>query len=347
MNFKDILNKITERKNLTEEEAGFISNEMMKGNLNEILISAILTALKTKGESAEEIAGFAKAMRENAIKISLGTNAIDTAGTGGDGLGTINVSTISAILVSQVYPVAKHGNRAASSKSGSADFLEALGYNIIVPPERAVEIFSKSNFVFLFAQLYHPAMKNVANVRKTLGIRTIFNLLGPLTNPAEVKRQVMGIFSKDYIQRVAEAAVLLDYEKLVLVHGEPGMDEVSPIGKTIIYEISHDKVERYTEDFTEIVKSKGKLDDLIVKSTEESVIKILRGIKGKEPSVSEFIKVNSAVALYVAGVVKDFRDGYEYASQLISTTLDKIKEIVSINGDLSKLNQMLVKANVN
>lgn len=347
MSFREILTKITERKDLSEEEAEIISNEIMKGNLNEILTSAILVALKTKGEAAEEIAGFARSMRENAIKVSLGTSALDTAGTGGDGLGTINVSTISAILVSQVYPVAKHGNRAASSRSGSADFLEALGYNISITPDKAIEIFSKSNFVFLFAQLYHPAMKNVANVRKTLGIRTIFNLLGPLTNPALVKRQVMGIFSKDYMQRVAEAAVRLDYDKLIMVYGEPGMDEVSPVGKTIIYEISRNKIERYTEDFTEIIKKEVKLEDLLVKNSEESVIKVLRGIKGKDASINEFIKVNSAVALYAAGIVNDYKDGYEYSSQLISTVLDKIKEIIALNGDLNKFNQLLVRANVN
>ncbi|ARM76529.1 anthranilate phosphoribosyltransferase [Acidianus manzaensis] len=346
MNFRDILNKIVERKDLTEEEAEEVSNNIMKGSLNEILTTAILVSLRTKGESSEEIAGFAKSMRNNAIRISLGS-ALDTAGTGGDGLGTINVSTISAILVSQKYPVAKHGNRAASSKSGSADFLETLGYNISVPPEKAVELFSKTNFVFLFAQLYHPAMKNVANVRKTLGIRTIFNLLGPLTNPALVKRQVMGIFSEDYMLKVAEAAVKLDYEKLVMVNGYPGIDEVSPLGKTTIYEISHDKVEKYTEDFTEIIKNEVKIDDLLVKNSEESAIKILRGIKGKDKAISEFIKVNSAVALYAAGLVKDYKDGYEYSSQLISSSLDKLREIISNNGDLNKFNQLMAKANVN
>ncbi|AWR97764.1 anthranilate phosphoribosyltransferase [Acidianus sulfidivorans JP7] len=346
MNFRDLLNKIVERNNLTEGEAESIADDIMKGNLNDILTSAVLVSLRTKGESSEEIAGFAKSMRNHAIKVSLG-NALDTAGTGGDGFGTINVSTISAILVSQIYPVAKHGNRAASSKSGSADFLETIGYNISVTPEKAIELISKSNFVFLFAQLYHPAMKNVANVRKTLGIRTIFNLLGPLTNPALVKRQVMGIFSEDYMLKVAEAAVKLDYEKLVMVNGYPGLDEVSPIGRTTIYEISHNKVEKYTEDFTEIIKTEVKLDDLIVKDSVESAIKILRGLKGKDRAVNEFIKVNSAVALYAAGVVKDYKDGYEYSSQLISTSIDKLREIISINGDLNKFNQILAKADGN
>jgi anthranilate phosphoribosyltransferase len=334
MNFKEILEKITDRQDLSTNEAELIANSIMKGEIPELVSAAILSSLKTKGEAPEEIIGFVRSMRANAVKVDLG-DVVDTAGTGGDGLGTINVSTATAIVISQVCRVAKHGNRAASSKSGSADFLETIGYNINVTPEKAKELISKDNFVFLFAQLYHPAMKNVATVRKTLGIRTIFNFLGPLTNPAMVKKQVMGIFSKKFMDKIATAALSLSYDKLLIIHGEPGMDEVSPLGVTTIYEIKGNNIDKYEFNFAEIIKYKPKISELLANDSKESVIKVLRAFAGKDKAIEEFIKVNSAVALYSCDRVKDFKDGYEYSSQLISTSLNKLTDIISHNGNLN------------
>ncbi len=346
MSFKEILEKITDKQDLSVEEAEFIANSIMKGEVPELVSSAILSSLKTKGESSEEIIGFAKSMRANAIKVNLG-DVVDTAGTGGDGLGTINVSTATAILLSQVCKVAKHGNRAASSKSGSADFLETIGYNINVTPDKAKELISKDNFVFLFAQLYHPAMKNVANVRKTLGIRTIFNFLGPLTNPAMARKQVTGIFSKKFMDKIANAAISLSYDKLLIIHGEPGMDEVSPLGVTTIYEIKGNSIDKYEFNFTEIIKYKPKISELLANDSKESVMKVLRAFAGKDKAVEEFIKVNSAVALYSCGAVKDFKDGYEYSSQLTSTSINKLVDIVSHNGNVNILKNFMAMADVN
>ena len=227
MEYRDLLKKIVDGASLESEEARKLALDIMDGTIPDVVVSAILVALRMKGETVDEITGFAKAMRERAIRIS-GEYAIDIVGTGGDGFSTLNVSTASALLTSIKYPVAKHGNRAVSGKTGSADVLEALGYRIEVEPSEAAKLLKETRFVFLFAPLYHPAMKRVAPIRRALGIRTIFNVLGPLTNPANVKRIVIGVFSKSYAEKVAEAASRLGYEKAVIVYGEPGIDEVSP-----------------------------------------------------------------------------------------------------------------------
>ncbi|MEM4865614.1 MAG: anthranilate phosphoribosyltransferase, partial [Acidilobaceae archaeon] len=251
MDYRAILNKLVNGERLSEEDSMSIALSIMDGEIPEVVISAILVALRIRGESVDEIVGFAKAMRMKSLKIPC-SYAIDIVGTGGDGIGTLNVSTASAVLTSIVYPVAKHGNRAVSGKSGSADVLEFLGYRIEIEPDKAIELISKTGFVFLFAPLYHPAMKRVAPIRKTLGIRTIFNILGPLTNPAGTKRQVVGVFSKSFAPIIAEAAARLDFEKVLVVHGEPGIDEASPSGLTHVYEVKRSKIEYYTlqpEDF--------------------------------------------------------------------------------------------------
>lgn len=346
MNFNEIFKKLINKNNLTIDEAEELAKSIIKGEIPEILTSAILVALRMKGESKSEIIGFAKAMRELAIKINV-PNAVDTAGTGGDGLGTVNVSTATAFLLSMINPVAKHGNRAISGKSGSADVLEALGYNINVSPERAKELITKVNFVFLFAPLYHPAMKNVANIRRVLGIRTIFNILGPLTNPAGVKYQLMGVFSKDYLDLLADSVCELDFNKVILVHGEPGMDEVSPLGKTYLYLVHKSNIEKITVSPSDFKISSIPIDKLIVDSPEDSAIKILRAILGKDEYVEKFIKINTAVGLYLLDKVSDFKEGYEYADYLMTKAMDKITEIISSNGDINKLKILMARVNGN
>lgn len=344
MNINEILKKIVDKKSLTVEEAEGLAKQIINGQIPEILTSAILVALRMKGESSDEIVGFAKAMREMAIKINV-PNAVDTAGTGGDGFGTVNVSTAVAILLSLINPVAKHGNKAISSKSGSADFLEALGYNITIGPERAKELISKYNFVFLFAPLYHPAMKNVANVRRTLGIRTIFNILGPLTNPAGAKYQLMGVFSKDYADLLAESISVMDFDKVILVHGEPGIDEVTLQGKTYLYIVKKSSIEKLTLNVSDFGIDKVPIDKLIANSAEDSAIRVLRASIGKDEYVEKFIRVNASVGLFLLGKVSDFKEGYNYAGELLKENfVEKIKELISANGDVNKLNNLLVKA---
>ncbi|BFH74288.1 anthranilate phosphoribosyltransferase [Sulfurisphaera javensis] len=326
-----------------EEEARNIANKIMKAEIPEIVTAGFLVGLATKGESIEEIVGFAKAMRENALHINF-PSALDTAGTGGDGFNTLNVSTAVALLLSQIHPVAKHGNRAVSGKSGSADVLEAMGYNINVKPELAEKLIKETNFVFLFAQLYHPAMKNVANVRRTLGIRTIFNILGPLTNPASARYQMIGVFSRDFLHKLSEVVVKLDYDKVVLYNGFPSLDEISTQGVTYVYEVERDKVVSYevtVEDFG--LKEEVPVSKLVVEDSTHSALRMLKAFKGKDEDARKFIGINASMGLYVIRKVKDLKDGYEYALQLMDSSISHIKSIVEKNGDITKFMRLVEK----
>ncbi|MUN27947.1 anthranilate phosphoribosyltransferase [Sulfuracidifex metallicus] len=338
------LRKLVEKRDLTSDEAFYIASSIMKGELPDALVAGILIALRMKGETPDEIASFVRSMRSFMIKAEGSPNSIDTAGTGGDGMNTVNVSTASAIAVSSVVPVFKHGNRAVSSSSGSADVLEAFGYDINVKPEEVSPLVRKTNFVFLFAQLYHPAMRNVAPIRKTLGVRTLFNVLGPFTNPASVKRQVIGVFSKDYMNVLIETAKILNYEKIILVHGEPGIDEVSVSGKTFVKILDHGKVlseEFVPEDFGASIID---LNKLRTSSAEESAIRILRSSLGKDREVSSFIRANIAMDLLLIEKVKNLRDGYEMADSLLSELPSRAKQIISSHGNERKLQELLDKA---
>ncbi len=337
------LNKLINRVDLSDVESEELAISIMNSGIPDAIVSAILIALRMKGESPSEIVGFVRAMRRYANRINA-EYAIDTAGTGGDGLGTFNASTASALLTSIVHPVAKHGNRAVSSRSGSADILEVLGYNIYIEPENASEILRKTNFVFLFAPLYHPAMKRVAPIRKTLGIRTIFNIIGPLANPGGTRKQMIGVFSKDYMPIIAEAIRKLGYEKVVLVHGEPGIDEVSPHGDTYVYEISNNNIDHYIISPIDLGAKRVDINKLVISSPEESAIRMLRASKGLDNDIAEFIKINTAFALYVAGRARDPRDGYEYSSQLLPQLIDKVEELVRYNGDIARFNSIKVMA---
>jgi len=345
MYYKNILEKLISKQNLSIEESEEIANGIISGKLPETVVSAILVLLRSKGESVEEIIGFTNALRKSMIKVNLDKPAIDTAGTGGDGFSTINVSTASALLLSKFTAVAKHGNRAISGVSGSADFLEGLGYNILVNPERAKELIDKCNFIFLFAPLYHPAMKNVANVRRTLGIKTIFNLLGPLSNPAGVRVQTSGVFSLVYARKISEAATQLGYERLIIYHGEPGIDEVSPMGNTYIFEVRNNNIEEYIINVREFNIEPVPIQKLIVNSVEESIIRILRASINKDEDVSKFICINTAVGLYAINYCKDLKDCYEVCKLSLSNLINIIKNIVELNGDLNKLKNILGKIN--
>jgi anthranilate phosphoribosyltransferase len=345
MEYKRIIERIVNRDSLGFDEAEELAFRVMSGEVPEIVISAVLVGLRMKGECVEEIAGFASAMRKMSMKID-GSKAIDIVGTGGDGYSTINVSTASALLISVLHPVAKHGNRAVSGKSGSADVLEALGYKIEVEPSRAEELLKETNFVFLFAPLYHPAMKKVMPVRKMLGIRTIFNVLGPLTNPASPRRVVVGAFSKSYAEKMAQVLLMLGIERAFVVHGEPGIDEVSPEATTHIYEVKRGYVEYYTLEPKDFGVEPVPLTDVIAINPEDSAIRILRASKGLDKAVATFIKVNASIAMVLTEHAKDFRDGAELAEQLLPNLLNRIEMIVKSNGDVNKLKKLLVKVGI-
>jgi len=324
-----MLSSIVEGRNLSFEEAYELYDVLLKES--DIRIAAYLAALQTKGYAAEELAGLAKAMRDNAVKIDLG-DVCDTCGTGGDESFTINVSTATAIVLSCFTRVAKHGNVSVTSRSGSANLLEALGMNYKLYPEKARALMGKTNFTFLFAPLYHPTLRRVMPVRKELRIKTVFNVLGPLANPSNPKYQIVGVSSEDLVRKVAEALELLGVKRALVVHGR-GLDEVNPRGETVVAEVNRgiDTYRLTPEDFgLERVK--------VVKcySAEESAERVRAVLSGgglKEDR--NFIVLNASLALYAAGY-DDLRGCVEAVEGVLGSTLiKKLEEIVCSSKSLS------------
>ena len=323
-----MLEKIVEGKNLSFEESYELFNQLV--NESPIRIAGILTALQTKGYTAEELAGFAKAMRDNAVKVDLG-EVMDTCGTGGDKSFTINVSTASAIILSCFTRIAKHGNVSITSKSGSANLLEALGINYKLNPDQAKILIEKTNFTFLFAPLYHPTLKNVMPVRKELRIKTIFNVLGPLANPSNPSYQLIGVSSLDLVDKVASALEFLEVKKAYVVYGN-GLDEVNPKGETIVAEVG-DGVERLKlkpEDFG--------LEPVNIKpcySPQESAERIKAVLSGKGSKEDKnFILMNSALALDL--IEDDLKNCVELVESVFGEiAIKKLEEIVCLSRNLT------------
>ena len=244
-----ILNKILEQQSLNIEESMYIFDKIMSGELDDIKITSIIIGLKLKGETKEEIIGAAKVMREKSLKINSPQNTVDTCGTGGDMKDTLNISTSAAIVAASAgIKIAKHGYRSVSSKCGSADMLEDMGFKITSDTNELENSLTNQNFCFLFAQNHHSAMKNVINVRKNLGTRTIFNLLGPLTNPANAKIQLLGVYSKELVSMHCNCLKELGSERALVVHGLDGLDEISLSDKTLINELKDNKINEFVFD---------------------------------------------------------------------------------------------------
>lgn len=303
-----LLQKLVEKKDLTTTEASLFLEGVMNGSVSPTLTAAILTALRMKGETTEEIVGFVRAMRGHMVSVSA-PGAMDVVGTGGDGSGTFNVSTTAAFVVAGAgVPVAKHGNRAASSKCGSADVLEALGVNIQLTKEQAEEVFRKVGLVFMLAPLFHPSTKAVVAVRKELKIRTIFNVLGPFANPASTRIQLTGVPTVAAAKQLAEVAKKLNYKRLLIVTSE-GMDEVSLNAKTVAYEVRGSRVSSFTIDPQKLGFKKASRKSLLGGTAEENA-RIVEGVlKGEKGPRRDMVVLNSACALYVAGRVKTIKEG--------------------------------------
>ncbi len=332
-----VLRKLAEGDTLSEEEAYDLACKMLRGELQGVEIAAVLTAMRVRGESPDEVVGFARALRDNCIKVPLledeRVHLLDTAGTGGDGLCTVNVSTVSALLTAACGGrVLKHGNRSMSSKSGSADFLEALGFRIDLDPHQVSALLRRTGFGFAFAQKFHPLLRTVAPIRRALGFRTIFNLVGPLSNPGLVRRQVLGVSEERLLKLYAVACVRLGYDHVLLVHGSPRMDEVSVFGPTKIVEVRHGKTEEYVISPEDLgLPRYEKLEPVQVRNPEESVRKVLESLRpGSRGPVRDFIIANTAFALYCAGIVKDPKDGAELCSKVIDdgVAIDFIRRVV-------------------
>ncbi len=302
MNIKKITSKLFEGKDLSFDETFILFNKIFKGNISEVELSAILIALKVKGEKPAEIAGAAQAMRENAIKLNLSEKIFDTCGTGGDNSTSFNISTAVALILSAYgIKIAKHGNRAISSKSGSADFLEALNIPINLTGKEAESYFKKHGFLFLFAPNYHPAMKYAMPVRKKLAVRTIFNYLGPLTNPLSPKKQMIGIFSPKFLETYAQTALYLNYEHLILYSAQNNMDEVSPTNKTLVYEIKNGKILKTWEinpsDFFDISEMKNLPKNKTAKENANIFIETLES--PKITPLKKLLALNCSLALTI------------------------------------------------
>ena len=331
---KEAIAKLVERIDLEEDEMSEVIETMMEGEATPSQISAFLVALRMKGESVPEITGAARVLLDKATRISPGHDVVvDLCGTGGDSQGTFNVSTVAALVVAGAgVPVAKHGNRSVSSYVGSADVLEALGVNINPSPEIADSCLRDVGIVFLFAPLYHPAMKNVSVPRKEIGIRTIFNIIGPMVNPAGVKHQVIGVYSEVLLDPMIKVLRNLGHKGAMIVHGSDSMDEITVTGKTVIAELKDGMVKKYQFDPGDIGIKKRSLAELKGgKSAEENAALIVSNLKGEEREAKrDIVLLNAAAAIYVSGTSPDFEDALARAAESIDSgkAYAKLEELI-------------------
>ena len=317
---KEAILKVVNGNDLNAKEAYGAMDEIMSGEASEVQMSAYLTALSMKGETIEEITASTKAMRAHCVKLLNDEEVLEIVGTGGDGSNTFNISTTSSIVISAAgVPVAKHGNRSASSKCGAADVLEALGVNIYIEPEKSLKILKEINLCFLFAQNYHLAMKFVAGVRKELSIRTIFNILGPLTNPAGATMQVLGVYDESLVKPLCEVLKNVGVKSALSVYGQDGLDEISVSDKTSVCELRDGRLKCYEiapEDFGMERCSKEDSVGGNPRENAEITLSILNGQKGPKRNA---VILNSAAALYVAGKADSIEDGVRLASEIIDS----------------------------
>ncbi|MFL2883096.1 MAG: anthranilate phosphoribosyltransferase [Pelagibacteraceae bacterium] len=316
----DIVENLKKGQNLSFEASKDLFSNLMEGKYDENIIIEILEALIKKGETKNELAGGIFILRNKANKVNCEPGTIDTCGTGGDGQNSLNISTAAAIvLASMEVKVAKHGNKAVSSNCGSADVLEALKININLKPNEAEESIKKFNFAFMFAPNYHSAMKHVGPARKKIGKKTIFNLIGPLSSPAQVKRQVIGVFDKKWMKPFAEALNENNVVHAYIVHSDDGMDEISPFAKTNIVELKEGKINEFTIDPKNLGINAGNKDNLKGKNAEYNSEKIIEIYKGKLNEFSQSVALNVAAGLIVSGKENNFKTAFDKASKHLAS----------------------------
>jgi anthranilate phosphoribosyltransferase len=345
------IQKLIEGTNLTFEESAQIMTEILSGRVTNSQTAAFLTALRMKGEVVEELIAFASVMRKNCHQIQPNVcgRLIDTCGTGGDRVKTFNVSTASAFVIAGAgVAVAKHGNRGVTSKSGSADVLEKLGINLSMDPKEIEGIIEKVGIGFMFAPTFHPAMKYAAEPRREIGIRTVFNILGPLTNPACANAQLLGVYDKKLTSSMAFALGKLGCEEAMVVHGLDGLDEVSTVGQTIISHLKQGNVVNTVYSPRDFGLKKALVTELQTSTAEESCEVLFRILKGnlKENAKVDIVLVNSAAGLIVGGRVKDFKEGIEMARKSIESGMSyvKLKDLVKASGgSLQRLEELDAK----
>ena len=307
----EILKKLKNRQNLTFEESKLAFENMMTGKVKDEQVQDFLILSSEKGETSNEIAGGVYVLRDKARKVNVSDNAVDTCGTGGDGKNTLNISTAAALLLSSFgVKVAKHGNKSVSSKCGSADVLEKLRISITLGPKEVEESINNNNFGFMFAPNYHSAMKYVGPIRKKIGKRTIFNLIGPLSSPANVKRQVVGVFDKKLLKTFAEALKNLNLKKALIVNSEDGLDEISPYANTNIVELYNGEIKETILNPNELGIKAGKFQNIIGKDPDYNSEKMREIFQGKDNDFSIAVCLNAAAGLIVADKASSFKEGY-------------------------------------
>jgi len=332
--FKETLGQLLERQDLTHEAMLGVMHQVMGGELTQAQIAAFLIALRAKGETVDEIAAAAMVMRELSIKVDIEDSAhlIDTCGTGGDGIQTFNVSTISAFVAAAAgAKVAKHGGRSVSSTCGSADVLEALGVNVNQTPQQVAASVNEIGIGFMFAPNHHSAMKHAAPVRRELGVRTLFNLLGPMTNPANAHRQVMGVFDQSLTTKLAKVLQQLGSEHVLVVHGADGMDEISFTGDTFVAELKNGQVTEYLMNPAQWGLALHDVKDIQIQNAEESKAMILAVLNGKPGAARDIVLLNAGAAIYVSGLVDTMQAGIEKAAAVIDSgaALQKLHQLIS------------------
>ena len=341
MVLKEVIEKALNFHELSAEEAQYSMNMIMSGKVSDPELAAFLIALRAKKETPLEIANFAKVMRDKSLKVAVDGDTLDTCGTGGDGKNSFNISTASAFVVSACgVKVAKHGNRAASSRCGSADLLEALGVVVDLSPKLVEQCIQSLGIGFMFAPTFHPAMAHAMPVRKALGVRTVFNFLGPLTNPAGSQRQLLGVAFKELGSIIAQTLQILKTKHAIVVCGEEGIDEVSLSGKTYCWIVNPNKVKEITISPEDAGLKKSPLDALVGGNPKQNAKICLDVLENKTSPVLDAVILNSAVALLAAEVVTDLPEGVTFVKEVLSNgkALDKLNLFVDLTQKLSKIN---------
>jgi len=334
MSYAQTLTRLINGESLSFEVMQGLMQQVMAGELTAAQIAGVLVALRIKGETVDEIAAAASVMRSLSTKVEIqdANHLVDTCGTGGDGIQTFNISTVSAFIAAAAgAKVAKHGGRSVSSTCGSADVLEALGVNVNLSPEQVANSVNQVGLGFMFAPNHHSAMKHAAPVRRELGIRTLFNLLGPLTNPANAKRQVMGVFSPDLTGKLARVLKQLGSEHVMVVCGADGMDEISFTGDSYIAELKHGEVHEYTVNPAQFGLKLHDLDSIKVSNVQESKDIILDLLAGKTGPARDIVLLNAGAAIYVSGIAHTLADGINTAADMLGSgkAMHKLQALIT------------------
>ncbi len=333
---QDALKRIIEHREIFHDEMVSLMRQIMGGEVSPVMIAAIITGLRVKKETIGEIAGAATVMRELSTKVDIADDSrlVDTCGTGGDGAHTFNISTASAFVAAAAgAKIAKHGGRSVSSQSGSADVLEALGVNINLTPEQTVRCIEEVGFGFMFAPNYHNAMKHAAPVRRELGIRTLFNILGPLTNPAGAKQQLMGVFHPDLVGIQARVLQRLGSKRVMVVHGDDGLDEITLTGNTQVAELKNGEVREYSIHPKQFGLPVASLEDIQTDTVQASRDMILDVLDNQPGPQLDIVLLNAGAAIYLAGIADTLENGLGKAAEAIASgaARDKLAELVRVS----------------